>query len=167
MRFPGKRLTSLFDRNCREPLGSKKTGLRRALSALAICAMGAVVIAYGRVSGSQGPRPKAVVDRIRYDLGTVFAGEQPTHTFVIRNEGTAPLTLVDKKRDVESANIGSSEIRASNSGGSNIGALNIGVLNEDTALLRPVVAYARASLGASEEMILMPISRARVEPVPT
>jgi hypothetical protein len=120
---------------------------RRALSALAFCAMSAVVIAYGQVAGSRGPRPKAVVDRIRFDLGTVFAGEQPTHTFVVRNEGDAPLTLVDKKRDVESANIGAS--------------------NEGSALLRPVVAYARATLRASRETITMPSAGTPVEPVPT
>jgi len=130
VRFPGKRIQSW----------------RRVPSTLALCAMGAVTITYVRVAASHGPGPKAVVDRIRYDLGTVFTGEQPTHTFVIRNEGDAPLTLVDKKRDVESANIGAS--------------------SEERALLRPV-AYPRATLRASRETITMPSARTSVDPVPT
>jgi hypothetical protein len=127
--------------------GEKFPSWRRCLSILAIYAMAAVVIAHGRVSEPQGPRPKAVVDRTLYDLGTVFAGEQPTHTFAIRNEGTAPLTLVDKKRDIESSNIGAS--------------------NEASPPLRPVLAYARATLRTSRETITMPVGRTYVEPVPT
>jgi hypothetical protein len=128
--------------------------------------MGAVVIADGGVAGYRGPRAKAVVDSIRYDLGTVFAGEQPTHTFVIRNEGDAPLTLVDKKRDIESANIGTANIGTSTIGASTIGASN-GASNHDRGLLRPFVAYARASLRASRKTITVPSAPTPVEPVPT
>jgi hypothetical protein len=52
------------------------------------------------VRAGQG-RAKAVVTHTRFNLGEVFAGEQLVHVFSIRNEGTAPLTLLDKARDTE------------------------------------------------------------------
>lgn len=40
-----------------------------------------------------GPYPRAVVDKTDHDFGTMALGEERKHTFVVRNEGEAPLVL--------------------------------------------------------------------------
>ncbi|OFV99860.1 MAG: hypothetical protein A3F68_02825 [Acidobacteria bacterium RIFCSPLOWO2_12_FULL_54_10] len=42
---------------------------------------------------AQGESPRAVVPETSHDFGTVKQGEKLVHTFLIRNEGTAPLTI--------------------------------------------------------------------------
>ena len=69
-----------------------------AAALYATCAVCATAGASGRAGGD---RPKAVVTQTRFDFGPVFAGEQLIHVFSIRNDGTAPLTLLDKARDTE------------------------------------------------------------------
>jgi hypothetical protein len=87
-------------------------------------------------------RAKAVVTHTRFNFGEVFAGEQLVHVFSIRNEGTAPLTLLDKARDTE------------------------GKGNRDDRS-PPRIVYARATLPAIRDVSGLagaPIAR---EPVPT
>jgi len=40
-----------------------------------------------------GPHPKAVVEKTEYDLGVLESGQEAKQTFVIKNEGEAPLVL--------------------------------------------------------------------------
>jgi len=61
----------------------------------------AALMTFGPGARAYQGRPKAVVDYTRYDFGVVFTGEQLFHVFSIRNEGSAPLTLLDKSRDTE------------------------------------------------------------------
>jgi len=46
-----------------------------------------------------GPRPKAVVTETDYDFGVRSHNTTGKHTFVIRNEGEAPLVLMARKED--------------------------------------------------------------------
>ncbi len=46
-----------------------------------------------------GPRPKAVMPTLEHDFGIMEAGSRGTHSFVVRNEGNAPLTLKHGKND--------------------------------------------------------------------
>lgn len=41
-----------------------------------------------------GAQPRAVCPAPSFDWGTVFAGQEVAHTYVIRNEGTAPLRIL-------------------------------------------------------------------------
>jgi hypothetical protein len=41
--------------------------------------------------------PEAVVDITRRDLGDVFAGEELEYAFIVRNAGTKPLELAEKR----------------------------------------------------------------------
>jgi hypothetical protein len=66
-----------------------------------LCLTGIASIAYSPAARGDQSRPRAVVDYTRHDFGVVFAGEQIFHVFTIRNEGSAPLTLLDKSRDTE------------------------------------------------------------------
>lgn len=45
------------------------------------------------VISASGPHPKAVLEKSEMDVGTVEAGQEVVHTFVVRNEGEAPLLL--------------------------------------------------------------------------
>ncbi len=40
-----------------------------------------------------GPRPKAVVDESMFEFGSMELGQTESHTYIIRNEGDAPLKL--------------------------------------------------------------------------
>lgn len=40
-----------------------------------------------------GPHPKAVVDEMVHEFGAMAVGERRSHTFVVKNEGEAPLIL--------------------------------------------------------------------------
>jgi hypothetical protein len=40
-----------------------------------------------------GPHPKAVVDEIEHDFGSMILGDEGKHTFVIRNEGKGPMAI--------------------------------------------------------------------------
>ncbi|MGA2032831.1 MAG: DUF1573 domain-containing protein [Thermoguttaceae bacterium] len=51
------------------------------------------VHAAGGTASSSEARPKAVVDAEKFDFGTIESGEEGSHAFVFRNDGTAPLTL--------------------------------------------------------------------------
>lgn len=42
---------------------------------------------------TSGPYPKAVADSTEFDFGTMVLGDTASHTFIIRNEGEAPLEL--------------------------------------------------------------------------
>lgn len=44
-----------------------------------------------------GPWPKIVVDRKRFEFGSMLLGEKKSHVFTIRNEGDADLELVEGK----------------------------------------------------------------------
>lgn len=41
----------------------------------------------------EGPFPKAVVDSFVHEFGTAVVGKEYSHTFIVRNEGEAPLIL--------------------------------------------------------------------------
>lgn len=41
----------------------------------------------------EGPQPKAVIEELKHEFGRLALGATGHHDFVIRNEGTAPLTL--------------------------------------------------------------------------
>lgn len=47
----------------------------------------------GAVEEPDGPAPKAVTDAVEFQFGVMEVGAEMTHTFTIRNEGDAPLTL--------------------------------------------------------------------------
>lgn len=46
-----------------------------------------------------GPYPKAVVDKVDYDFGTMSLREKGTHTFTIRNDGQSDLVLMARPED--------------------------------------------------------------------
>ena len=49
------------------------------------------------VSAQQGkPAPQLIVEKTRHDFGEVFAGEDISHAFMIRNNGAVPLELGDR-----------------------------------------------------------------------
>jgi HYDIN/CFA65/VesB family protein len=48
-------------------------------------------------AAAQRPLPEAAIERARHDFGKVFAGEELSHTFIVRNVGNAPLELSDKQ----------------------------------------------------------------------
>jgi hypothetical protein len=83
-----------------------------------------------------------VVTHTRFNFGEVFAGEQLVHVFSIRNEGAAPLTLLDKARDTE------------------------GKGNRDDRS-QPRIVYARATLPAIRDVAAMALAPIAREPVPT
>jgi hypothetical protein len=93
------------------------------------------------VRAGQG-RAKAVVTHTRFNFGEVFAGEQLVHVFSIRNEGTAPLTLLDKARDTE------------------------GKGNRDESS-QPRIVYAGAGLREFRDVAAMAVAPIVREPVPT
>lgn len=47
----------------------------------------------GKVAEPTGPQPKAVIESAVHQLGNIQTHTSHSHTFVIRNEGDAPLTL--------------------------------------------------------------------------
>jgi len=51
------------------------------------------VIPVGPAINKNGPYPKAVADSTVHDFGTMVFGKTGEHTFIIRNEGEAPLEL--------------------------------------------------------------------------
>jgi hypothetical protein len=87
-------------------------------------------------------RAKAVVTHTRFNFGEVFAGEQLVHVFSIRNEGTAPLTLLDKARDTEGK----------------------GKRDESS---QPRIVYARAVLPEFRDVAAVAVAPIAREPVPT
>jgi hypothetical protein len=93
------------------------------------------------VRAGQG-RAKAVVSHTRFSFGEVFAGEQLVHVFSIRNEGAAPLTLLDKARDTE------------------------GKVNGEE-IWHPRMVYAGATLRAVRDVAAMAVAPIGREPVPT
>ena len=46
---------------------------------------------------ADSPAPAAVFDELVHDFGQVSRGEKLTHVFVIRNEGNAPLEVLNVK----------------------------------------------------------------------
>jgi len=45
----------------------------------------------------QEAQPKAVFPAMEHDFGTVDRGTMLEHTFIVRNEGTAPLEIISVK----------------------------------------------------------------------
>lgn len=45
----------------------------------------------------QEDQPKAVFPAMEHDFGTVDRGAKLEHTFIVRNEGTAPLEILSAK----------------------------------------------------------------------
>jgi hypothetical protein len=82
-------------------MGTRGKTLSSRFLCVALCLAYSARITIGSTAHSGQGRPKAVVTETRFDFGAVFAGEQLIHVFSIRNEGTAPLTLLDKARDTE------------------------------------------------------------------
>ncbi len=62
--------------------------------AFSVTALGQAVPSPGKV---EGPTPKAVLVEETKNVGTVAKGDQIKHSFVIRNEGKADLTISDVK----------------------------------------------------------------------
>jgi len=98
-------------------------------------------------------RPKAVVTQTRFDLGSVYAGEVLIHVFSIRNDGTAPLTLLDKARDTEGR------------GGS--GAVQPLVAYAGTTLYTIATLYAGATQQELRGTTAIAFASAAPDPVPT
>ena len=45
------------------------------------------------------PAPKGFVSDTGYDFGVVHEGEKVRHPFIIKNNGSAPLVIIDVKTD--------------------------------------------------------------------
>jgi len=48
-------------------------------------------------AAAQDGQPKAVFPAMGHDFGTVDRGDKLEHTFIVRNEGTAPLEILSVK----------------------------------------------------------------------
>jgi hypothetical protein len=122
--------------------GKGRSSWLRLVAAMALSVTSTLSIATGPTARAGQGRAKAVVGQTRYNFGEVFAGEQLVHVFSILNEGTAPLTLLDKARDTE------------------------GKSNRDEGSLSRIV-YARATLPPVRGVAAMALAPIAREPVPT
>lgn len=55
--------------------------------------LGLVCVSPAVVATADTGRPTAAVDEPEHDFGSVFAGKNVLHSFVIKNTGDAPLTI--------------------------------------------------------------------------
>ncbi len=62
-----------------------------------IVALAALVWLSLPYAAGQDGQPKAVYPATEHDFGTVERGDTLEHTFIVRNEGTAPLEIVSVK----------------------------------------------------------------------
>ena len=67
---------------------------RMVLAASLVLAV-ALILAPSSASQGQSGVPKMVLDNTRHDFGEVFAGEDLSHVFLVRNSGSVPLELSD------------------------------------------------------------------------
>ncbi len=86
---------------------SRRVFAGATLVAIGVAVMGAAIaVAVFRANGSKllaairpaavpAAGPKALVDHLTYDLGVIESGAEIEHTFLIRNEGQAPLQLIE------------------------------------------------------------------------
>ena len=62
-----------------------------------IVALAALVWLSLPFAAGQDGQPKAVYPATEHDFGNVERGDTLEHTFIVRNEGTAPLEIVNVK----------------------------------------------------------------------
>ena len=55
----------------------------------------ALILAHSTSAAQRPTGPRLALDNARYDFGEVFAGEDLSHVFLVRNNGSVPLELSD------------------------------------------------------------------------
>ena len=69
---------------------------RGGLAATTVLAIAlTLAVSISAASQGQGGVPKLTLDNARHDFGEVFAGEDLSHVFLVRNNGSVPLELFD------------------------------------------------------------------------
>lgn len=71
--------------------------MSRRKSGTLIVALAALVWLSLPFAAGQDGQPKAVYPAMVHDFGTVERGATLEHTFIVRNEGTAPLEILSVK----------------------------------------------------------------------
>jgi hypothetical protein len=70
-----------------------------ALLATLLCTLSLVASAFAQdkaeKAGAAKPAPKLVVDNLKFDFGKVKEGDEISHVFKIKNEGTAELVITN------------------------------------------------------------------------
>ena len=68
---------------------------RMVLAVTSVLAIGLTLAQPISAEQGQGGVPKLALDSVRHDFGEVFAGEDLSHVFLVRNNGSVPLELSD------------------------------------------------------------------------
>ena len=82
-----------YDSNS-NPFGRR--ALRAWLAVMLVTSSSLVLLSSTEARLQRSAPPALVLDKTRHDFGEVFAGEDLTHAFWVRNVGTSPLEMSDR-----------------------------------------------------------------------